>query len=137
MSEVKKLKYVGIYAPGSTWEEAFYHTTFIVVDGVAEVSDPAVIDALLRADFIPYEEWEAAELAREEAARQAAAEAEKKAVQEAAERLRESAGTAAKPSRKEKKAEQESNVIENLLAEDSLEPVVPADGEEAAAEESA
>lgn len=84
-----KLKYTGIYAPESTWEEVFYHAgTVLVQNGVVETDDELVIEALQRADFIPYEEWEEQELERQEKARAEAEAQNQKALAEATERIR-------------------------------------------------
>lgn len=71
-----RLKYTGIYAPESTWEEVFYHAgTVLIQNGEVETDDELVIDALLKADFVTYEDWQKQEAERQEQAR-AQAEAE-------------------------------------------------------------
>lgn len=112
-----KLKYTGIYAPNSTWEEYFYHVGSVLIqNGVVETDDDIVIDTLLKSGFVPYEEWEAEDKARREEEAAKNDELVRKQIEEAAERLRQ------KKARTAKRAEaQESDEVVTVIRDDEIE----------------
>lgn len=86
-----KLKYTGIYAPNSSWEENFYHTGPVLVqNGVVETDDEIVIEALKKSGFVSYDKWEKEEAEKVDEAQVAAAKANKEAMDYATDQLRRS-----------------------------------------------